>query len=180
MDKKERQKELNRIACKKYRESVKGKARIKDYQKEYCKNNKELRAAIHKKWREENKERFLAYTKQWRLDNPDKVKINEQNRDHNKKKISTKQWALDNPDKVKINGWKSWGIIWDDYNIIYDLYITTTNCDYCNKEFKDSQDRCLDHDHSINDSNNIRGFLCRVCNTKDVLKGYDIMELCTN
>ena len=70
----------------------------------------------------------------------------------------------------KIARWKHLGIITDDWENVYNIYIDTTNCDYCKKEFVNSLERNLDHDHSIKDNNNIRGILCRVCNTTDVLK----------
>ena len=81
-------------------------------------------------------------------------------------------WRGNNHDKEKISIWKSRGIITNDFNNVYDVYINTTNCDYCNKKFKNTLDRCLDHDHSIKDNNNIRGIICRPCNTSDVLAGY--------
>jgi len=168
MDKKER----NRIACKKYRESAKGKANKKVYNKKYSEENKELKAKIHKKWYEENKEYALEYNKQWKKDNPEKCKINEQNRDHDKKKISTEKWRKDNPFKCKISGWKSQGIIHDDWKNIYDIYMDTNNCDYCKKQFKNTLERNLDHNHNITESNNIRGILCRQCNLKDVLADF--------
>ena len=54
--------------------------------------------------------------------------------------------------------------------------MVTNKCDFCQTEFKNSTDRCLDHDHDILDSYNIRGILCRSCNIKDVLKDYPIKE----
>ena len=166
MDKKER----NKIAVAKYR--LKNKDKIKAYNKKWSEDNKELKASLHKKWNDENKDKVKVYNKQWKIDNPEKVKINEKNRDHVKKRQSKKQWAKNNHDNVKISGWKSYGIITTDWNNVYDVYINTTNCNYCNKKFKNTLDRCLDHDHSIKDNNNIRGIICRPCNTKDVLAGY--------
>ncbi len=136
-------KEKKKIADKKYRQSAKGK---------------ESKARANKKYSQSEKGKEA------------KARA-EQNRDQDKKRESNKQWRLDNPDKVKISGWKLRGIICDDYDNVYSVYMDTNNCDYCKKEFKDSLDRCLDHDHDITDANNIRGILCRVCNIKDVLKG---------
>ena len=63
-----------------------------------------------------------------------------------------------------ISKWKQRGIIHDDYSELHDRYISTTNCDVCRIEFKDSFDRCLDHDH---ETGQFRQFLCRNCNTQD-------------
>tara|TARA_R110002167_G_scaffold18294_3_gene68783 strand:- start:2866 stop:3327 length:462 start_codon:yes stop_codon:yes gene_type:complete len=142
-----------KLSIQKYRESAKGKETIKKHSQ--SENRKEAKKTHSKTYRESAKGKEL---------------IKERNI----------KYALDNPNKMVIARWKFRGIIWDDYDIIYDLYINATICDYCSKEFKNSLDRCCDHNHAITDANNIRGFLCQVCNVKDVLKGCDIMELSTN
>ena len=49
--------------------------------------------------------------------------------------------------------------------------------------FKNTQDRHLDHSHTINNRDNIRGILCNKCNCNDVFKnvvlqvGEDDLEL---
>ena len=146
------------------------KEKKKEYQKKYTKDNKEYIAKIqseyNKKEYKKDPDKFLKKNHKWKNANPEKVK--EYLESERCKKLT------------KIRGWKFQGIIWNDYDIIHKLYMKATNCDYCSKEFKDSKDRQCDHDHDITDANNIRGFLCRECNFKDVLKGYDIMELSTN
>ena len=113
----------------------------------------------------DKKERNRIAVAKYRLKNLQKIKAY---RDKHKEK--KRQWDLNNPNKVRIGQWKAQGIITDDFDNVYNIYIDTTNCDYCKKEFMNSLDRHLDHDHSIKDNNNIRGILCRVCNTTDVLK----------
>ena len=146
------------------------KEKVKEYQKEYNKDNKEYIAKrqsdYQKKEYKKDPDKFHKRNHKWRNANPEKVKEYVESESYKK--------------MAKISRWKFHGIIWDDYDIIHKLYMKATNCDYCNKEFKDSLDRHCDHDHAITDANNIRGFLCRECNTKDVLKGYHIMELSTN
>ena len=117
----------------------------------------------------------------WKIyynNNKDKIKQRrakqrKEYRENNKEMLSKKsqKWALDNPNKIKINSWKFQGIICNDWDNVHSVYMDTNNCDYCKKEFKNTLDRHLDHDHDITDSNNIRGILCRDCNFKDVLKG---------
>jgi len=91
-----------------------------------------------------------------------------------------KRYAEKNPQKVRasvgkyketeaykksstITNWKRYGVI-GDYDLLYDSYIKSTNCEVCKKEFKDTYDRCLDHDHQ---TGLFRQILCRACNTKD-------------
>ena len=139
MDKKEKRKEINRIASLKY----------------YHKNKEKVKA-----YRDKNKDKFKELSKNHYINNKDR------------KQELAKIWRVNNHDKESIIRWKQYGIITNDWINVYKVYINTTNCDYCNKKFKDNLDRNLDHDHTINDNNNIRGILCRVCNTSDVLKGY--------
>ena len=60
--------------------------------------------------------------------------------------------------------WRSIGIIFTDEDFelyIYPKYIYATHCDLCNKQFKSSKDRQLDHNH---DTGEIRNILCTSCN----------------
>jgi len=63
--------------------------------------------------------------------------------------------------------WKQRGLIHDDYDALYDSYLQRTQCDVCKFEYKDSYDRCMDHDH---ETHLFRQFLCRSCNTMDSWK----------
>ena len=134
------------------------KDKVKEYQKNYDMLNRDKINERQKQYYKKDPEKFAKRNAEWAKNNPEKVKAYQESSLYEK--------------KSKIARWKHQGIITNDYNNVYEVYINTTNCDYCNKEFKNSLDRHLDHDHNINDSNNIRGILCRVCNTSDVLKGY--------
>lgn len=74
-----------------------------------------------------------------------------------------------------IRKWKSRGLIYDDYDALYEIYINTTHCQHCENEFKDSFDRCMDHDH---DTGLFRKIICRACNLNDSYikypNGYDV------
>ena len=71
---------------------------------------------------------------------------------------------MPHPKYKTISNWKSRGLIYDDYDELYEIYIKTMNCQYCNKEFNNSQDRCLDHDHN---TGLFRKIVCRACNVMD-------------
>ena len=77
-----------------------------------------------------------------------------------------------------IYNWKLYGLIYDDYDELYDIYIKTMECQHCNKEFKNSQDRCMDHDHN---TGLFRKIVCKACNVCDSYikypNGYDIKEV---
>ena len=74
-----------------------------------------------------------------------------------------------------IYDWKKRGLIYDDYDALYETYMNTTHCQHCENEFKDSFDRCMDHDH---DTGMFRKIVCRVCNNRDSYikypNGYDV------
>ena len=58
-------------------------------------------------------------------------------------------------------------MICEDFDSLYEIYIHTHNCEYCENPFKNTQDRHLDHNHETGE---IRAILCRSCNRRDVLK----------
>ena len=84
--------------------------------------------------------------------------------------------------KVKrISDWKRAGIVFHDYDLLYDIFMDTKECEFCkcelDTEFKTR--KCCDHDHKINDDgenkiDNVRGILCHSCNIRDV---YSTIEL---
>ncbi len=71
-----------------------------------------------------------------------------------------------------ISRWRFRGILCYDFNLLYDLFLSTNKCEYCECDLNicNKSKKCLDHDHSINDKFNIRGVICHSCNSKDVFK----------
>jgi hypothetical protein len=123
--------------------------------KKYYLNNKEKVAENGKQYRNNNKEKIAEYIKQYYLNN--KEKVAEQN----------KQYFLDNPKIFIISHWKRQGVIDDDFDSLYEYFITQTNCWICNKVYNNDNvmdRRCLDHDHDLLDEPNIRYICCNYCN----------------
>ena len=84
----------------------------------------------------------------------------------------------------RIDQWRNKYNIICDYDSIYEIFINTTNCDYCNKELQSisnkkvsSNSRCLDHCHSCGA---VRGILCNPCNIKNKLSCELCDEVCSS
>jgi len=70
---------------------------------------------------------------------------------------------------LRIRNWRKRGIISDDYDKLYEKYITTTHCELCNVELIENKysvpnRRCLDHCHQ---SGLVRNIVCQSCNSRD-------------
>ena len=63
-----------------------------------------------------------------------------------------------------ITNWKRSGLIYDDYDDLFEVYRKTLVCQHCNKEFKNKLDRQLDHNH---ETGLFRKIVCRSCNSRD-------------
>jgi hypothetical protein len=118
----------------------------KEYKKEYYKKNKEKFKENNKEYREKNKEKIKEWNKEYF-------------KEYYKTDVHKKCYT--------INTWKRRGVIHNNFDELYKTYINTTNCDVCFKEFKNSYDRTLDHDHETGE---FRMILCRACNTLDSFK----------
>jgi transcription elongation factor Elf1 len=79
-----------------------------------------------------------------------------------------------NPNLYKrftITNWKKRGVIYHNLDELYEVYINTMNCQHCGKEYKNSSDRCLDHDH---ETGMFRKIVCRNCNNQDCYLKYPL------
>ena len=63
-----------------------------------------------------------------------------------------------------IYNWKKHGLIYDDYNALYETYIKTVECEHCKTEFTKNNWRCMDHNHT---TGLFRKIVCHKCNVMD-------------
>lgn len=133
----------------------------------YLKNKEKM-----KEYREENKEKAKEYQKEYREKHEEKAK-EYQKEYHEKHKEKIKEYYQTEQGKKisRINNWKRRGIIFHDFDLLYKMYIETTHCDECKCELTTGRyitntTKCVDHDHSITDDDNVRNILCVWCNNK--------------
>ena len=109
------------------------------HEREYYQKNKQKKLIKCKEYNEKNKEKIKEYKKEW-----------------SKSEIGKKSHT--------ISGWKSIGLIHDNYEELYDKYLDTTNCEICKYVFNERNWRCMDHNHK---TGLFRQILCNNCNMFD-------------
>tara|TARA_R110002096_G_scaffold2940_1_gene15039 strand:+ start:425 stop:802 length:378 start_codon:yes stop_codon:yes gene_type:complete len=118
----------------------------KEYMKEY-----------NKKYREKNKEYYKEYMKEY----------NKEYQKNNKEKIAVKKKEYRKSDKGlksdRIGHWKFRGVISDDYDKLYEYYLSIKECENCGIELDNGTNttKCLDHCH---ETGQFRNILCGYCN----------------
>jgi len=99
-----------------------------------------------------DRQKKLDYLKEYRVKNKEIIK------EKNKNYRNTERGKRVNT----ISGWKSKGLISDDYDSIYDRYINTHECDCCKKPIHQGiGSRVMDHCHK---TGKFRNVLCHNCN----------------
>ena len=121
----------------------KNKEKLAKKKREYYQKNKEVIDNKAKEYDEKNKEAIAEYKKKYQK---------EYNQTPKGKKITT------------IKNWKSYGLIHENINELYNKYLDATNCEVCKYVFDETNWRCMDHDH---DTGLFRQFLCNRCNVMD-------------
>lgn len=141
---------------KEYRE--KNKAKIKEENKKYYELNKEKAREYKKEYREKNKEQIKEYIKEYYELN--KGQLNYKNRVYQKTPNGKKT--------TRITHWKQRGVISNNFDELYETYLSQTNCEECNVELTYNRNttpttKCLDHNHETGEFRNI---LCQRCNVR--------------
>jgi len=139
----------------------KNKEKIKERAKDNQVKNKEKRKKYMKQYQAKNKEQLNQYKEEWSKEYREKNKetLKQQRKEYSK----TPQGKKVN----KISKWKGRGLVSDNYDEIYERYISTTHCDLCKIELYDggktnTNTKCMEHDHITGEFRNI---VCCNCNT---------------
>ena len=108
---------------------------MKKYNKEYYQKNKEKLTLKSKKYWQNNP----GYMKEYRKNNPEYRK------------------------RETIYDWKKRGLICEDYDKLYQYYLSITECENCGIELNSGTGtkKCMDHCH---DTGLFRNILCNTCN----------------
>ena len=122
---------------------------------------------------EERKRRQKEYSKKHYHSEKNKLRLeaNKNNEEFKKKnRKACKKWYNTEAGykSKKKREWKQRGLNMKHFEIIYLLYLGTTNCDICNCILTDgkpikSTTKCMDHSHK---TGKFRNILCSSCNTK--------------
>jgi hypothetical protein len=148
-------KEKKKESDKKYKEANKDK--IKAANKKYVEANKDKIKEYYKS----NKEKIKEYNKQYNEVNKDRIK---EYKEANKDKIKEYKQSPQGKKVASISEWKRRGVKHDNFDELYTIYLNCTNCMVCDKKFKNTRDRCLDHSH---ETGLYRNVLCQSCNNRD-------------
>jgi len=110
----------------------------KCYKKEHYQKNKQKYKQNHKEYYHKNKEKVYQQSKEWKINNKEKYKKSK-----------------------KISEWKRRGLICQNYDQVYQLYLDSTQCDTCGCKYTNKNVKCMDHCHI---KGAFRAIVCNICN----------------
>ncbi len=144
------------------------KDKIREQQKAYHLKHKDRQAIQRKAYDLKNKDRIFLRNKAYNLKYKIERALKKKARDlENKVKIDlyNKEYNLKNHKKLTITKWKILGLICDNYESLYDHYISVKKCEICCVELTIGKQcktrRAMDHSHSTGEFRNV---LCNNCN----------------
>jgi len=85
----------------------------------------------------------------------------------NKEKLrqQQKEWHKNNKEKIlrskMIKTWKRRGLICENYDQVYQLWLDSTHCDKCGCQYTDKNVKSMDHCHT---TGKFRAIICNRCN----------------
>ena len=134
---------------------------IEKSKKRYEKNKKEILEKSKKRY-EKNKKEFCK--KQCERQSNNKEAKREYDKEYRKIHKHTEKERK----RFTIKNWKLTGLKCDNFDMLYENYLSETHCDLCRIKFGKYGDgtgwfKCMDHDHETGE---FRNFLCCSCNNK--------------
>ena len=134
------------------------------YKRELYRKNKEKISKQNKDWKDRNKEKVKEANKKY-------YEENKENEGWKNKQKGYQKIYYETPIGIKnrrIGVWKHRGVICDNFDELYEKYINTEFCEFCNVELTEDKNntkttRCLDHDH---ETGLFRNIVCHSCNVK--------------
>ena len=144
------------------------KEQMKEYNREYNKQNPRDTKEYSKNYYQKNKERLLQLEKErYRKKNPiPKIKFTPEEQKESKDKARIKYRATEKGQKIiKKQDWKKRGVKFtaEEFETIWSQYWKQTECECCGINFTEEwkHKKCLDHDHNTGE---FRFILCWTCN----------------
>ena len=119
-------------------------------------------------------EKYKQWRKEYKLKNRQKIlnqhkssnkKYYQKNKEQLNLKSSEYQTTPTGRKSNRISGWKRRGLISDNYDELYEYYLSVNNCENCDCILNEcnSSRKCLDHNHTTGEFRNV---LCQSCNIK--------------
>jgi len=140
------------------------KAYKNKYMREWKKANRDKVKESKRREYLRHKERYLERAKKRYAENTEQIKQQFKTyAKNNKEKIKAYRQTDEYKKISKISTWRSRGVnnVTDE---LYDYFMNCENCEACGKEFTETINKCLDHNHETGE---FRFVLCRGCNTHD-------------